>query len=292
MPLSMTGFGRADFNNQKYEISVEVKNLNNRFLDINLKLPKSLMAYESMLKELIKNKVRRGKLTATVIFRDLNLTNGNFILNQESIQFYFQLLQQIKTSTGVKGDITLDHLLHFKELIEPEEMSKEDEEIAEQLRRVMSKALDNLNAMRRQEAENLRDDILGRIAIIERTTEEVYAKGQENPRTELKKLSSRLQELISGNKIDHERLELELALIADKVDITEECVRLKSHLEMFRDIFIHRDEVGKQLTFVLQEMQRETNTIGSKTSDIFISHQMIKVKDELEKLREQIQNLE
>ena len=153
MPLSMTGFGRADFNNQKYEINVEVKNLNNRFLDINLKLPKSLMAYESMLKELIKNKVRRGKLTATVIFRDLNLTNGNFNLNQESIQFYYKLLQQIKTSTGVKGEITLDHLLHFKELIEPEEMSKEDEEIAEELRLVMNEALDNMNKMRRQEAE-------------------------------------------------------------------------------------------------------------------------------------------
>ena len=101
-----------------------------------------------------------------------------------------------------------------------------------------------------------------------------------------------MQELISGNKIDHDRLELELALISDKVDITEECVRLKSHLALFRDVLLHRDEIGKQLTFILQEMQRETNTIGSKTTDIFISHCMIKVKDELEKLREQIQNLE
>jgi len=288
----MTGFGKADYHNQNYEISIEVKNLNNRFLDINLKLPKSLLVYESMLKNLVKTKVRRGKLTATVIFKDLNPGTGNFALNEESIQFFYRLLQEIKSSTGVKGDITLDHLLHFKELIEPEEMSKEDEQVAERLSKVMVEALDNLNTVRQQEARNLQVDILTRIETIERTTEEVYRKGKENPRTELEKMSKRLQEMIATNKIDRERLELELALIADKVDITEECIRLKSHLEMFRDIFSHQDEVGKQLTFVLQEMQRETNTIGSKTTDTFISHQMIKVKDEIEKLREQIQNLE
>jgi uncharacterized protein (TIGR00255 family) len=227
-----------------------------------------------------------------VIFRDLNLDGGKFTLNEESIQFYYRLLQEIKTRTGVKGDITLDHLLHFKELIEPEEMSKEDEEIAERLSLVMTEALDNLNLVRQQEAQNLQADILSRIKTIEQTTEEVYCKGKANPRAELDKMSKRLQEMVAANKIDRDRLEQELALIADKVDITEECIRLKSHLQMFRDIFSQQEEVGKQLTFVLQEMQRETNTIGSKTTDIFISHQMIKVKDEIEKLREQVQNLE
>jgi uncharacterized protein (TIGR00255 family) len=292
MPRSMTGFGKSDYHNKNYEIGVEVKNLNNRFLDINLKLPKSLMVYESMLKEIVKNKVKRGKLTATVIFKDLSLTGGNFTINGDSIQFYYRLLQEIKTRTGVPGEITLDHLLHFKELIEPEEMSKEDDEIADRLGKVMSTALDNLNLVRQQEADNLHEDISGRISTIEQTTEDVYRRGKENPRTELDKLANRLQEMIAGNKIDQNRLELEMAIIADKVDITEECIRLKSHLEMFRDIFSHQEEVGKQLTFVLQEMQRETNTIGSKTTDIYISHQMIKVKDEIEKLREQIQNLE
>ena len=292
MPRSMTGFGKADYHNKNYEISAEVKNLNNRFLDINLKLPKSLLSYESMLKEIVKNKVRRGKLTATVIFKDLSLTSGTFALNEESIQFYYRLLQEIKTRTGVPGEITLDHLLHFKELIEPEELSREDDELAERLGKVMNAALDNLNTVRQQEAENLLEDILTRISTVEQTTEEVFRRGKENPRAELERLSNRLQDLIAGNKIDLNRLEMELALIADKVDITEECIRLKSHLEMFRDICSNQDEVGKQLTFVLQEMQRETNTIGSKTTDIYISHQMIKVKDEIEKLREQIQNLE
>ena len=292
MSRSMTGFGKADFRNAHYEISVEIKNLNNRFLDISLKLPKSLMAYELMLKDIVKNKVKRGKLTATVIFKDLVLTNGNFTLNEESIQFYYKLLQQIKSRTGVKGRITLDHLLHFSELIEPEEISKEDEEMTGKLSGVMAAALDNLNVMRSKEAEHLIKDLLSRIQTIETIIEEVFKRGKENPRTELEKMFARLKEMVEANKIDSNRLEMEMALIADKVDITEECIRMKSHLEMFRTILKHNDEVGKQLTFVLQEMQRETNTIGSKTTDVSISHQMIQVKDEIEKLREQVQNLE
>ena len=292
MLRSMTGFGKADFRNAHYEISVEIKNLNNRFLDISLKLPKSLMAYELMLKDIVKNKVKRGKLTATVIFKDLVLTNGNFTLKEESIQFYYKLLQQIKSRTGVKGRITLDHLLHFSELIEPEEISKEDEEMAGKLSGVMAAALDNLNVMRSKEAEHLIKDLLSRIQTIETIIEEVFKRGKENPRTELEKMFARLKEMVDANKIDSNRLEMEMALIADKVDITEECIRMKSHLEMFRTILEHNDEVGKQLTFVLQEMQRETNTIGSKTTDVSISHQMIQAKDEIEKLREQVQNLE
>jgi len=292
MLRSMTGFGKADFRNAHYEISVEIKNLNNRFLDISLKLPKSLMAYELLLKDIVKNKVKRGKLTATVIFKDLVLTNGNFTLKEESIQFYYKLLQQIKSRTGVKGRITLDHLLHFSELIEPEEISKEDEEMAGKLSGVMEAALDNLNVMRSKEAEHLIKDLLSRIQTIETIIEEVFKRGKENPRTELEKMFARLKEMVDANKIDSNRLEMEMALIADKVDITEECIRMKSHLEMFRTILEHNDEVGKQLTFVLQEMQRETNTIGSKTTDVSISHQMIQAKDEIEKLREQVQNLE
>jgi uncharacterized protein (TIGR00255 family) len=288
----MTGFGKADFHNAHYEINVETKNLNNRFLDISLKLPRSLMAYELKLKDIVKNKVKRGKLTVTVIFKDLSLTDGNFTLNEDSIQFYYKLLKQIKSRTGVKGRITLDHLLHFSELIEPEEVSKEDKEIADRLAEVLGAALDNLNDMRTREAENLTRDILSRIQTIETVMAAVFQRGKENPRAELEKMIARLRELVDGNKIDTNRLEMELALIADKVDITEECIRMQSHLEMFRNILRENDEVGKQLTFVLQEMQRETNTIGSKTTDVSISHQIIQVKDEIEKLREQVQNLE
>lgn len=292
MPRSMTGFGRAEEKNEKYEITAEIRNLNNRYLDINLKLPKSLIVYEFPLKELIKKKVMRGKLTANINFTDLVLSNGNFILNKESVKFYYNLLNQIKEHTGLEGDITLDHLLQFKELIAPEEYVREDEEIKDLLFSVVEEALDNLNEMRMREAENISHDILYRVDLIEKTVQEIYQKGRKNPRTELKKLSNRIKDLVDNHDIDENRLEMELALLADRVDITEECTRMKSHIELFRNIFQSKEEVGKQLTFILQEMQRESNTIGSKTTDVSISHSVIHVKEEIEKIREQVQNLE
>lgn len=292
MPRSMTGFGRAEKKNEKYEITAEIRNLNNRYLDINLKLPKSLIVYEFPLKELIKKKVIRGKLTTNINFTDLVLSNGNFVLDKESVKFYFNLLNQIKEHTGLKGDITLDHLLQFKELIAPEEYVREDEEIKGLLFSVVQEALDNLNEMRMREAENISHDILYRVDLIDKTVQEIYQKGRTNPRIELNKLSNRIKDLVDNHEIDENRLEMEMALLADRVDITEECTRLKSHIELFREIFEAKEEVGKQLTFILQEMQRESNTIGSKTTDVSISHSVIHVKEEIEKIREQVQNLE
>jgi uncharacterized protein (TIGR00255 family) len=292
MPRSMTGYGKAEIKNERYEITVEIRNLNNRYLDIGIKLPRSLSAYEFMVKELIKQKVRRGKSNMTVIFNDLTLTNGTYVINEDSLKFYYALLEKIKKQTGLKGEIKLEHLLHFKELIEPEEITREDKEIEQYLTQVVNLALDNLNEMRVKEATNISKDILNRLHIIETVINEIFEKGKENPHRELEKLYNRLAEKLNKHEIDRDRLELELAIIADRVDITEECTRMKSHIDLFEEIFQKKEEVGKQLTFVLQEMQRESNTIGSKTTDVSIAHNVVKVKDEIEKLREQVQNLE
>jgi uncharacterized protein (TIGR00255 family) len=292
MPRSMTGFGRAEIKNGRFEISVEIRSLNNRYLDIGLKLPKSLLTYEYLLKEQTKKKVLRGKLTAIVNFKNLSLENSEFRLNHETVQFYHQLLEKIKTQTGLKDTITLDHLLQFKELIEPEEANFEDKEIEKILSDTYDKALDNLDMMRKQEADNLCTDIYSRLEIIKSVLKSIRDKVKDSPRRELEKLYARLQERIDKNEVDKDRLELELAIIADRVDVTEECIRLSSHLDLFKDVVDNKDEVGKQLTFLLQEMHRETNTIGSKTSDISVSHEMILLKEEIEKLREQVQNLE
>jgi uncharacterized protein (TIGR00255 family) len=146
--------------------------------------------------------------------------------------------------------------------------------------------------MRKQEADNLCTDIYSRLEIIKSVLKSIRDKVKDSPRRELEKLYARLQERIDKNEVDKDRLELELAIIADRVDVTEECIRLSSHLDLFKDVVDNKDEVGKQLTFLLQEMHRETNTIGSKTSDISVSHEMIRLKEEIEKLREQVQNLE
>ncbi len=292
MPRSMTGFGRAEIKNSRFEITVEIRSLNNRFLDIGLKLPKSLNTYEYILKGLTKKKILRGKLTAVVNFKNLVLENGDLRLNQETVQFYHQLLEKIKSQTGIKDEITLDHLLQFKEFIEPEEAVFQDDEIKKVLTDAFDKALENLDAMRRQEAENICVDIYSRLKKIKTALNSITEKAKDSPRLELDKLYNRLQERINNKEVDKDRLELELAIIADRVDVTEECIRLSSHMDLFKDVLDNKDEVGKQLTFLLQEMHRETNTIGSKTSDISISHEMIRLKEEIEKLREQIQNLE
>ncbi len=220
------------------------------------------------------------------------LDNGDLHLNHDTVQFYHQLLEKIKSQTGIKDEITLDHLLQFKELIEPEEAVFQDDEIKKVLTDAFDKALENLDAMRRQEAENICADIYSRLEKIKTALNSITEKAKDSPRLELDKLYNRLQERINNKEVDKDRLELELAIIADRVDVTEECIRLSSHLDLFKDVLDNKDEVGKQLTFLLQEMHRETNTIGSKTSDISISHEMIRLKEEIEKIREQVQNLE
>ena len=292
MPRSMTGFGRAEFKNSRFELSVEIRSLNNRYLDISLKLPKSLNNYENLLKEQLKKKILRGKLTVGVTFKNLSLENGNFRLNSDTVGFYLQLLEKIKMDTGIKDQIKLDHLLQFKELLEPEDIIFEDNEIETVLTETFEKALTDLDKMRKQEADNICTDIYSRLGEIKAVLESISEKVKDSPRIELQKLYNRLQERLTNKEVDKDRLELELAIIADRVDVTEECIRLASHLDLFKNMLDTKDEVGKQLTFLLQEMHRETNTIGSKTSDISVSHEMIHLKEEIEKLREQVQNLE
>ena len=292
MPRSMTGFGRADFRNDRFEITVEIRSLNNRYLDISFRLPKSLNAYEYVLKDLVKKKILRGKLTIVISFRSLAIENGAFRLNKDIVNFYHQLLEKIKEQTGIADKITLDHLLQFKELIEPEDTIFEDQEVEEILRNVFNEALRQLDDMRKQESDNICKDIYSRLENIKTTLSSISAKAKDSPKIELDKLYNRLQERINNNEVDRDRLELELAIIADRVDVTEECIRLSSHIDLFKNVLDSKSEVGKQLTFLLQEMHRETNTIGSKTSDVSISHDMIHLKEEIEKIREQVQNLE
>ena len=292
MLRSMTGFGRAEKKDGQYEFSVEIRSLNNRYLDIGLKIPKALNIYEYKLKEMIKKSITRGKISATINFKNLAMTNGNLRLNTETIHFYLNLLEQIKKQTGLQDKLTLDHLLQFKELFEPDEEETEDVEIEARLIHVFEEALADLDTMRRKEAENLCKDIENRIGILSKTLAVIREAARDSARREMEKLYQRLKEQIDSNEVDRQRLELELAIIADKVDVTEECIRLGSHIDLFIDVLQTKSEVGKQLTFILQEMHRETNTIGSKTSEVKISHEIIRMKEEIEKLREQVQNLE
>ena len=292
MARSMTGFGKAAYKNDRFEIIVEIRNLNNRYIDIGLRMPKIILPYEFKVKELVKSHVNRGKISVNIFFRDLSGSEAGVSINEDSIKEYYKFLEQIKERTGITGEITLDHLLAFKEFWEPAESECDDDEVEKKLLEVVEEALVNINEMRMKEFQNIQPDILKHLKMIEDSLADIEKTAAKNPRQELEKLHKRINDLINKGEVDKDRLELELAVIADRVDVTEECTRLKSHIAMFRDVLDNKPEVGKSLTFILQEMQRESNTIGSKTTDVSVSHKVIGIKEEIEKLREQVQNLE
>ena len=288
----MTGFGRAETKTERFELIAEARSLNNRYLEINLRLPKSLSSYEYELKEVVKNFVFRGKVSVNITFRDLLSLTANFNLKKESVRYYQTILQEIRQEAGLKDPVKLEHLLHFSELLEPEESELKDDVLETELKKVLSDALKDMNRMRMLEGQNMVQDITARIMEIGKNVSEIEKKGRENPKRDLEKLTARIRDLVDSGEIDRSRLELELALISDRVDISEECTRMESHLKLFREVLDGTGEMGKKLTFILQEMQRESNTIGSKTTDISIAHQIIQIKEEIEKVREQVQNLE
>lgn len=292
MPCSMTGFGKAKNTFDSYEIEAEIRSLNNRYLDILVRLPKSMVNYEPLIKNEIKKKILRGKISVSLSLNGKLNGLNDFKLNEDTLQYYFNLLREMKTKTGVKGDITLDHLLQFTDLLQPNEEEINDDEIKNNILITLGQALEKLVNMRQVEAENIAVDINKRLQAIKKTTEEIYQKGKQNPKQEYEKLYQRVQLLLQDKTVDDYRLEMELSLLADRIDITEECTRLKSHIQQFNSIFTSKAEVGKPLTFLLQEMHREVNTIGSKTTNVEISHSVISLKEEIEKLREQVQNLE
>jgi len=293
MPNSMTGYGKSKKTFENYEIEAEIRSLNNRYLDTIVRLPKSIDVYEQRIKEVIKKKIFRGKVTLNISLNGISANGfGNLALNEDALQYYYDLVSKIKSNFDLKEDITLDHILQFKDLMQATEEELEDELLLENLLDTVGEALTALVEMRENEAVNIMSDINVRIKIIETNTDNIFAYAKDNPKQEYKKLYERVQKLINGKAIDEYRLEMELALLADRVDITEECTRLKSHLQQFDNILNTKKEVGKSLTFILQEMHREINTIGSKTTNVEISHMAITVKEEIEKLREQIQNLE
>lgn len=293
MPSSMTGYGKSkkDFNN--YEIEAEIRSLNNRYLDIILRLPKSIDIYEQRLKDVIKKEIFRGKITLNISINGVG-SNGfeNLTLDEDALQYYFELVSQIKSKFKIKEEIKLDHILQFKDLMQKSEEDADDELLLQNLLDTVDDAISALVEMKKSEAENILKDINSRISIIAKNIDNIYTIAKDNPKQEYDKLTERVQSMLNGKAVDEYRLEMEFALLADRVDITEECTRLKSHIQQFENILNTKQEVGKPLTFILQEMHREINTIGSKTTNVKVSHMAISIKEEIEKLREQVQNLE
>lgn len=291
MISSMTGFGKAVSARNGFSFEIEVKSVNNRFLEISLKLPQSLQSKEYELKEFIRTKIKRGKIYITVNIRRETEASGSTFINQKKLDETFELLKKIKKDFKIVEKIKLADVLSFKDLFTPELEDFSDDDF-ELLKSTLGQAITNFNEMRNTEGAQLKIDFINRIENIGNVVREIESIYRNGVNDYFQKLKDRAKQLIADITNYNERLEVELALLADKTDITEECVRLKSHLKYFIATLKEGSDVGRRLNFLCQEMHRETNTISSKSVSIEVSHLSVQIKEEIERIREQIQNIE
>lgn len=293
MITSMTGFGRGEASSNGISVTVELKTVNSRYLDISMRLPQSIQDRELDLKELLQTHVQRGKVNASVRIDKSETGEPEITFNKNLVQGYKKLLNDLREAADIDEPITLKSFLQFNDIFESRE---QDEETKEKIWNLTKKASDEaaeaLKKMRLQEGSQLENDLNERIDHIEKMLNIIQEKVKGRSDQVKKDLLERIKNLIESDKIDSERLEMEVAVLVDKMDITEEIVRTKSHIKFFRKAVNNMNSVGRRLNFLSQEINREINTIGSKANDSEISQYVVQAKESLEQIREQVQNVE
>jgi uncharacterized protein (TIGR00255 family) len=293
MIYSMTGYGRGEAAAGGLRVTAEVRSLNNRFFDFSYRSPRTLQNFDGDLRELCRSRVQRGKVTLTLVETRSAEAPSAARLDYTAAQKLAKELFGLAENLDLHGGVTLEHLLHFPELL----VQLDDVDTSDLLLRLSREATDaamtDLIRMREAEGRNLAADMASRLDGIEVSLADIVRIQVDVPARALEKLRDRVKRLSLPQAYDEYRLEMELSILADRLDITEECVRLKGHIDAFRKTLLSPEGVaGKRLEFLLQEMHREANTIGSKTSNIEISHLGVRIREEIERLREQVQNIE
>ncbi|MBQ1269174.1 MAG: YicC family protein [Clostridia bacterium] len=287
---SMTGYGKAEYKGE-VELTVEVKTVNNRYLDLNCKYPRVFLPFDDAIRKCVQAKYPRGHMDMYISFRDKREKEKTVAVDLGLAKAYYAAANQISSATGVENDLTATSLMRFADVIAAESEDSVDETLKDVLLQTVSAALDRLNEMRKVEGEKLLDDMLTRVTVIEKTVEKIALRAPEILAAHREKLSARMAEYLNGVAVDESRLLSEVAVFADKCNIDEEITRLKSHIQQFRTI-AKGDGVGKKLDFLIQEFNRESNTICSKSNDSKTTSYALELKCEIEKIREQVQNIE
>lgn len=292
MITSMTGYGRGEEVRDGFEAFAEIRSLNHRFLDVVVRLPKGLSPYEDAVKEIVRRQITRGRINLSVSLKSEQENGFGLRVDTEAAMQYKRLLETLRDKLELQGAITIEHLLHFSEVMTVETPGEVSELAWECVQAALEKALRDLNGMRRREGVEIANDLHLRIDLLQKSLDEIEARSISRRREEFQKQYARLLEMLDTKELDRERLELEIALLADRVDVTEECIRFRSHNTLFEEAMNDAEPSGRRLNFLLQEMNREANTIGAKANDAKIAHLVVKLKEEVERLREQIQNIE
>lgn len=291
MISSMTGYGKGYVEVNDLSAEAEIKSLNNRYLDLSLRLPKFLAAKEFEIREKVKTRIKRGKIYLAVTVRRGEFEEKFNEVDPASVKLAMKVLKDIRKASGLKNKISFSDLMVFQNLF-----FKEDEEQAGAEMPLVEKAIDiaidDMNRMREAEGRELEKDVRKRIKHIEEVVTKIERIKQESLENYFARFKEKANQLVSDLIDNEQRLITELAILSERYDVTEECVRLRSHLKMFIDTLDKSDDAGRRLNFILQEMNREANTINSKALASDISHSGIYIKEEIEKIREQIQNIE
>jgi len=289
---SMTGFGRAEQKTKYGKFIIEVSSVNSRFLDYYIKLPRQFSALENKIRELIGDKLYRGKINLNIDIEDNDTALGQYNINMKAAKVYHKQLRAAQKELKLAGEITIHDLLLLPDIALPEIKDYDLDSTWNSMKKVIGKALTALVAMRTQEGRALAKEMNQRLDVMSQSVRDIELKTVDAVKIYREKLTRRINELLEGHERDTLRLEEEIVLFADRTDITEELSRLKIHIDQFRKTLTIKGQIGKRLNFILQEMNREANTIGSKSSEFSISSNVISLKEEIEKLREQVQNIE
>ncbi|MCR4850881.1 MAG: YicC family protein [Lachnospiraceae bacterium] len=292
MIKSMTGFGRFEVQEQDRKICVELKSVNHRYLDVNLKMPKKLNFFEAAIRNELKNYIERGKVDVFITYEDYSESNVCVKYNKDIAEDYYKYLKQMAVDFNLDDDVRVSTLSRYPEVFSMEEQTVDEEALWSLLLKAIKGAAESFVKTRITEGENLRRDLLskldtmlGHVEFIEKRSPEIVTEYRQ-------KLRDKVAELIDDSKIDESRLMMEVTIFADKVCVDEELVRLRSHIETMKDNLIEGGSIGRKLDFMAQEMNREANTTLSKCNDLSVSQCAIELKTEIEKVREQIQNIE
>lgn len=294
MIKSMTGFGRGEYNDGKRNIIVEIKSVNHRYSDISVKMPRRYSFVEDKVKNTVKEKIKRGKVDVSIMVENLTENDVHINLNTMLAQRYYDNLKSLKETFDVSGEITLSMLAGMPDVLKAIPDVDDEEEMTQCILQPVREAAANLEAMRSVEGEKLAADLLMRGGLIKDLVDQIEERAELVPKAYTEKLRERIKELLSGSvTVPEDRILVEAAIFADKCNITEELTRLKSHMDQMSSIIEKSTQPdGKKLDFLVQEMNREANTIGSKANDIQITSLMLQIKAEIEKIREQVQNIE
>ncbi|MCX7761811.1 MAG: YicC/YloC family endoribonuclease [Candidatus Kryptonium sp.] len=293
MLLSMTGFGRSELKRDGISVSVEIKSLNSRFLEVIPKIPKILQSREFEIRELVRQRILRGKVTISIDVAIEPMYQMPVKVNFDVLTNLLKVLREVKKKAKIKGDIKLEHLLMFREVFETNQVNEISDEQWEVVRTAIDEAIDKLISSRQREGIEILKDVESRINLISNNLEKILTLSEQSLKAKQSLLKQKIEEVFKDVEFDKNRLESELVWLANKLDVTEECVRLKSHIKFFLDTLKSDDiAVGRRLNFLLQEMLREATTIGAKTEDAEITYLVIAIKEEIEKIREQLQNVE